>query len=165
MNHQDALAFLQRPLPERLSPAQVARLGEVLYFLHEHPIEEAIQPMFECIQEWDDPSIGESIVSYLRHFEPEQFRPIVARMLTHDRQVVRMWAATAAMKWPDPGYLPALATHLDSGDEVIRMQAACAIESIGGEQAEALARLYLPLEKDPEIYDILRDLIERKYKK
>lgn len=162
MDHNYALSFLQRPFPQKLSPQQKRDFGDVLTFLHEHPIEAAIVPLFETIQDWDDLHLGECIVSYLRHFDSETVAPIIRRMLTHDREVVRMWASSAASDYPHESFLPGLATHMDSTDGNIRYSAACAIEQIGGPEAKKLARLYLPLEKDEQIYEALQATIEGK---
>lgn len=160
MDQQAALAFLKQPLPAEPSAQQKEQLGDVIMYFHEHPTVDAIMPLFESIQDWDDTDIFESIVFYLRHFEVDQFKNILAQLLTHDRNVVRMWASSAATRYPHPAYLPALATHMDSPDDNTRFSAACAIESIGGEEARNLARLYLPLERNDEIYDSLRTTVE-----
>jgi hypothetical protein len=82
-------------------------------------------------------------------------------MLTHDRRIVRHWACSAAMKYPHEDYLPALATHMDSEDSIDRYAAAAAIEAIGGPDARRIAKLYLPLERDADVYDTLRETIEK----
>ncbi len=161
MTLAEALAFLksQQPMPNDPEEPLLQRFRAVTHFLFQHPDPACIPLLLNALAHWDDWSLYDSVQSVLRQFKAQEVVPHLRVGLAHEREVTRTWSADTARYFPHPLLVEPLGRLLREDRVEVRLVAAAALELIPVPEVVQLAKAAVELERDEDVLEILRTII------
>jgi hypothetical protein len=160
MDTSEAIEFLRKhqPLPDddELTESLATTLDEVRMYLTVNPTPEAISLLLGVFGRGDGFGVYPLIEDTLAAYDARDVIP-----LRSDSRAVRYWSAQISARFPDDQLVAPLHDMLRSGDFDLRYAAVTALESNRSPAARATLRSWLEHETEPELRDVLNDILSR----
>ena len=162
MKKQAFIDFLTKHQPmETEPPEEVIHLFRTATaYFYDHPDEACIPLLVGALGGYHDGTLLESIAAVLHQFHQDTVVAALAQLLARVDLYTRINSANLVKDFPDDRLVVPLIDLLGEEPVEARLSAAEALEAIGSQAAIEAGRIALEKETDPEVREILVDLID-----
>lgn len=163
---EDALQFLalNQPLPPTLEMSEdiAEKYDCARKFFLENPDSRCVEYFLNSFGEGDGHGIYQLVGDVLTKYDKSFVLPLLERALSGGVSSVKYWCAQIAEQYPCPQIAPALISLLSNSDSDIRTASVISLSDIEGEFVTEALNDALSRERDSDLIEILRDVLEER---
>jgi hypothetical protein len=147
------------PPTNELTEETLEEYNEVREFFMANPDPVCIPLFLNSFGHGDGYGVYQMVSSVLESYDQSQVVPHLVKSIQSQYQSVRVWSAEIAALFPSPKLVDPLSLLLGEQDYDARCAAIVALEQIDDPRVTAILALHKAEEKDPEILDLIDDVL------